>query len=234
MRIPVPSQRVVVSTWVLAALGGLAFAGWLIFTVLHQQNVLETSQSEQATQDTSIAQLATQIHQERALVREANRRLTANGQPPVIETNPPPGIPGLPGLSGSAGPKGEKGNPGPKGPPGIQGLPGLPGPRGLLGDNGTTGPPGPPGTDGTNGTNGADGPKGDAGPAGTAGDPGPQGAPGDVGPQGPQGPAGDPGPQGPPGPPGSAVPGTYDCPVPSVLVGFTVNPDGSVTLNCSP
>lgn len=114
---------------------------------------------------------------------------------------------------------------GPEGPPGAGGPTGPVGPVGPRGSPGI----GIPGTNGLDGPTGPDGPVGPPGPS-VVGPPGPQG---DPGPQGPAGPQGDPGPQGPKGDPGTALPGTYTCPdATPFLHGFTVAPDGSVTLDC--
>lgn len=200
----------------VAAVALVAVVSWLIFTVLHQQDTIDTVSGDRASQEGKLDTLAQQVARERALVAKANRRLTANGQPPVVEPGPPvigiPGLNGIPGPPGARGPRGFPGIPGLSGPVGPRGIPGLPG-RGIPGD---------PGTAGTAGTPGAQGP---AGPAGADGAPGPKGDPG---------PQGDPGPAGPKGDPGTAQPGTYACPDLQFLRGFTVGPDGSVTLDCAP
>lgn len=215
VRVPVPSSRVVWIAWLTAALVGSLVFCWLVFTVLHQSDRLDAAASNDQTRDATVDTLGQQVAQERAQVREANRRLIANGQEPVtVPPLPPiPGIPGIPGLAGAPGPRGERG------PIGATGPPGLFGPRGLLGEPGPVGSPGGQGTPGTPGTQGA------------KGDPGPQGPAGEVGPQGPQGPQGD---QGLKGEPGSAQPGTYTCPDASpFLHGFTIQADGTVVLDCS-
>lgn len=205
LRVPVPSPRTVWVTWIVAAIVGTAVAGWLVFTVLHQQDAIERSDAEKASQEAALDSLAQQVAHERALVAKANRRLTSHGQPPVVETSP--GIPGIPGLTGQPGPRGPRGPAG----VGIPGATGLEGPRGIPGlsghgISGPTGPPGPAGPQGPNGTDGA---------------------------QGPAGPQGDQGPRGADGQPGTAVPGDYACDPGFFLNGFSIAPDGTVTLHCS-
>lgn len=147
-----------------------------------------------------------------AAIREANERLVDAGEPPVT-VPPTPSEPeqGEPGETGEAGPAGPAG---PRGLPGVDGTDGQDGkrgPRGFTGIDGTQGPPGADGATGPQGAQGPQGPKGEAGPPGPAGEQGPQGAT---------------------GPAGTANPGTYNCGDGQVLIGFTVNGDGGVSLNC--
>lgn len=109
------------------------------------------------------------------------------------------------GATGEQGPRGPRGYPGPRSE--------VPGPQGPPGEDSTVpgpaGPAGPPGKDST-----VPGPQGPAGPPGKDSTvPGPKGDKGD---------------------PGTATPGTYTCGGGQFVRGFTIAPDGSLTLDCAP
>jgi len=214
-RLPDPSQRSVQIAKVAVCIATLLFFVWLIFTVIHQQNQIDSAEAKTdavaATAHTN-GQTARQAkEQARALAQQVKRL----GGTPVVDPRD------IPGPSPVPGPAGQAGTPGPQGPRGFPGIPGIQGPegpRGFFGDLGPAGPPGGPG---------------DPGPQGAQGPPGADGAQGPQGPQGPPGPQGDQGPQGPRGDPGTATPGTYLCPdVSPFLHGFTIAADGTVTLDC--
>ncbi|MCQ6336222.1 collagen-like repeat preface domain-containing protein [Bacillus cereus] len=121
--------------------------------------------------------------------------------------------------------------------------------------NATPGPTGDTGPTGPTGDTGPTGPTGDTGPTGPTGDTGPTGPTGDTGPTGPTGDTGDTGPTGPTGPllpvhgvfftfnigpfvpsgvmaTGTVIPTEIADPPPFNTPGaFTVNPNGSITVN---
>lgn len=217
-----------VVAFVLFVLALAAGAIWIL-------NQLAADDDQRAQQQAEIVAL-------QAGLDEANDRLAEQGEPPVdvpdidpgAEPPPPPQvILGQPGPQGERGPAGVRGPQGRTGPPGEIGPPGPVGPRGKTGDVGATGATGAPGRGiqsmqcATGGwiityTDGLGEP--DGGPC--------VGAQGPKGDQGLQGVHGDQGPMGPPGPQGTAQPGTYACPDGEVMSGFTVDPDGAVTLAC--
>ena len=225
-RIPIPSDRavrgivlvVVVLVLVLVALIGVRFYA--------------LNGNDQA-QNREIGELSSANNAQDRALREANRRLEQAGQPQV----PVPDTGGAPILTTAAlvaaltvycaeptalcvGPRG------PQGPAGESGMTGKRGPRGFTGLDGPVGPVGDPGKPGQNGSDGGQGPQGPPGPQGPKGDPGPQG------PAGQDGAPGADGQDGQPGPAGTANPGSYACPAGQVVTGFTVGPDGGVTLDC--
>jgi hypothetical protein len=144
----------------------------------------------------------------------------------VIEGTPITGPAGPEGPQGVTGATGATGPMGPTGPQGRTGPPGETGPVGPLGPRGAVGPEGIAGATGSTGATGETGATGQTGPQGETGPAGPQGEPGATGATGPQGERGA------TGPAGTALPGTYDCPEGQYMTGFTVGPNGGVSLEC--
>jgi hypothetical protein len=210
------------------ALVAAVLAGLGLFLVLWHE-----TQTRAETAETSAVSLAEQVQErcesEGSLV-VADRDLCKRADA-VVQ-----GIP----VAGPAGPGGPPGPQGERGFTGAQGIQGRTGPgptaaqiaaavddwcsagmcRGEAGDRGQAG------VDSTV-----------AGPQGSQGEPGQDSTvPGPAGPAGQDGEDGAdstiPGPQGIRGPQGTAKPGTYACPDGEFMTGFTVDPDGAVTLAC--
>lgn len=203
-RMPVPSSRAVRRLAFVFIVLAVIGAVWLVVTVV----VLALRFDDYSS---TVTDLRSRVTAQDEALAEANRRLEASGQDPVVVSSEP----------GDQGPAGEPGEdstvPGPAGPPGPAGEDGADGRRGMRGPTGSNG-------ESIRGPVGEPGPQGPVGPAGPQGPPGEDGKDSSVpGPEGPQGPA---------GPAGSVTPGVYMCPDGQVLVGFTVGEGGGVSLNC--
>lgn len=220
-----PMKSSPVKRWLKVVGGVLAvlIMAWLIGRSLTLAASVSESREDRANLNQEVDDLSTQARrgkrqaiENRAALREANRRLREAGEEPVTVPDDD-----LPDDTGPAlGPQG------PQGPPGVDGQNGRDGSDGTDGADGIDGNVGAPGDDGTDGA---------TGPSGTDGQPGPQGPPGPAGAVGPQGEQGPAGPAGPPGPPGSGIqPGAYICAEGNYMAGFTVSDDGGIDIACRP
>lgn len=185
---------------------------WALATLLGVLATQGESQKDRERLNSQVADLSTlvgtlndQALANKTALKEANRRLRDAGEDPVDLPDVDDGTDGVPGVPGERGPEGEPGD---------------------SGDDGRPGMPGDPGDDGRPGEQGAPGPVGPVGPAGPQG---PPGADSTV-----PGPKGDQGPPGPAGPAGTVQPGGYLCGEGEYLAGFSVSPEGGVTLTCRP
>lgn len=243
-RMPTPSRRAIRWTWYVAVVLAALIVAWLVVAVVHLSHEANASAHRLDTARSARTTLRGDLDAQSKALAQANRRLRHAGEPQVAV--PPTTGPPISGPQGEPGPRG----PGPSNAQIAQAVASYCAATGACAGRGPTtaqvaaavatyctangdcrGPQGDTGKPGRSVT----GPKGEVGAAGPPPTSGQVAdavaaycADGRC-----RGAQGEPGPAGPPGKDGTARPGSYACPDRQYVTGFTIAPDGAVTLACN-